>query len=96
MDIRIAAAAPAPWWGWLETRDCTGGESFIKITPDADEENEIYFRRYVNGHLLISPNAQLDADIDFIAHAREDMPRLIAEVRRLRGLVSEQGFGVVG
>ena len=24
-------------------------------------------------------------DLDFIAHARQDVPRLLAEVRRLRG-----------
>lgn len=86
MEKRLAAAAPAPWWGWLETRDCTGGESFIQITPDADEDNEIYFSRFIGGRELKSPNEQLDADVDFIAHAREDMPRLIAEIRRLRGL----------
>jgi hypothetical protein len=28
------------------------------------------------------------ADYDFIAHARQDIPRLIAEVRRLRALLA--------
>lgn len=86
MERRIAAAAPAPWHEWLETRDCTGGESYIVVTPDSDEDNEIYFSRFVGGRELKSPNAELDADIDFIAHARQDMPRLIAEIRRLREL----------
>lgn len=30
---------------------------------------------------------QLDADANFIAHSRQDMPDLIAEVRRLRSLL---------
>jgi len=28
-----------------------------------------------------------DADHDFIAHARQDIPRLIAEIERLRGII---------
>jgi hypothetical protein len=96
MDKRIAAAAPAPWYGWLETRHSTGGESYIEIAPDADEDNEIYISRFAGTRELKSPNAQLDADIDFIAHAREDMPRLIAEIRRLRGLLPEESQDVDG
>lgn len=84
MERRIAAAAPAPWQGRLETRDATGGESYIQVTPDSDEDNEIYLRRFVGARELKSPDVRLDADIDFIAHAREDVPRLIAEIRRLR------------
>ncbi|MFF4345542.1 hypothetical protein ACFY00_37240 [Kitasatospora sp. NPDC001540] len=91
MEKRIAATAPAPWWAWMETRHAIGGESFIQVTPDSDEDDEIYIRRYIGGRELGSPNAQLDADIDFIANAREDMPRLIAEVRRLRSLLAAQG-----
>jgi hypothetical protein len=30
------------------------------------------------------------ADQDFVAHARQDVPRLIAEVRRLKKLLREQ------
>jgi hypothetical protein len=30
-----------------------------------------------------------DADQDFIAHARQDIPRLLAEVERLRALLRE-------
>jgi hypothetical protein len=30
-------------------------------------------------------------DAEFIAHAREDVPRLVAEVRRLRAALHEQG-----
>jgi len=30
------------------------------------------------------------ADYDFIAHAKQDVPRLLAEIRRLRALVGEK------
>ena len=30
-----------------------------------------------------------DADLDFIANARQDIPRLVSEVRRLKGLLSD-------
>jgi hypothetical protein len=37
---------------------------------------------------IISPDAaQVDADADFIAHARDDVPALLAEVERLRAVV---------
>ncbi|MER5638095.1 hypothetical protein ABT095_14200 [Kitasatospora sp. NPDC002227] len=39
---------------------------------------------------MLGPDQQLDADLDFIAAARQDMPRLIAGVRRPSMLV-EQG-----
>lgn len=34
-----------------------------------------------------------DEDADFIAHARADVPALLAEVRRLRALLAAQGRG---
>jgi hypothetical protein len=30
-----------------------------------------------------------DADLDFIANARQDIPRLVEEVRRLKGLLPD-------
>ena len=75
-------ATPGPWEPRLETRWGTGGGSCIDLNPDGDQDAELYFtyspveRR--------SPNPQLDADLDFVAHARTDVPRLVAEIRRLR------------
>jgi hypothetical protein len=34
-----------------------------------------------------------DDDQDFIAHARQDVPRLLAEVRRLRALLGDERAG---
>jgi hypothetical protein len=33
---------------------------------------------------LVSPDARLDAVIDFVGNAAADVPRLIAEIKRLR------------
>jgi hypothetical protein len=68
----------------MESRHGIGGESFIQLRPDAPEDDEIYLRRFTAGREVRSPSAELDADIDFIAAARQDVPRLIAEVKRLR------------
>ncbi|MFF1903496.1 hypothetical protein [Kitasatospora sp. NPDC058218] len=84
MERRAAAAAPGPWAAWLEGRHGIGGDSFIQIRPEADQDDEIYVSRFVEGAQLAGRDPRLDADIDFIAAARQDVPRLIAEVRRLR------------
>jgi len=40
----------------------------------------------------INPMPFQDTNVaEFIAHAREDVPRLLAEVRRLRALLAEHG-----
>jgi hypothetical protein len=40
-----------------------------------------------DGDLIITANCERDNDAEFIASARTDMPRLIAEVERLRGIM---------
>lgn len=59
----------------------------IQVASSDDIDDEIYVSRFIGAKELISPNRQLDSDIDFIAAARQDVPRLIAEVRRLRALL---------
>jgi len=39
----------------------------------------------------IEMSGATDDDQDFIAHARQDLPRLLAEVRRLRALLADRG-----
>ena len=89
MDARIAAASMGAWVPVLEPRGATGGASCIQIAPaTAVDDDEMYLSRFVNGERVqVSPDLQLDADLDFIASARQDMPRPVAEVRRLRGLL---------
>lgn len=85
IDRRAALATPGHWEANLETRSAIGGSSFIDLNPDGHEDAELYFQYSPVDR--ISPDHQLDADLDFCAHARTDVPRLVAEIRRLRRLV---------
>ncbi|WP_406206012.1 hypothetical protein OH807_31975 [Kitasatospora sp. NBC_01560] len=89
MERRAAAAAPGPWQAWLEGQGI-GGESFIQVQPASDVEDEMYLRRFVEGDAVPSRDPRLHADLEFIAAARADVPRLIAEVRRLQATVGRQ------
>ena len=82
--IHALDAAPAPWIPLLETRHGLGGESFIQFGDDPRLDQEMYITVDLGSQRLNSPDARLDAVIDFIAHASEDVPRLVAEIRRLR------------
>jgi len=71
---RCAAATPGPWRAYIEGRDHTSGSSFI-MTGEGE----------VRGDDIELSGATL-ADQDFIAHARQDIPRLLAEIQRLQNL----------
>jgi hypothetical protein len=76
MERRAQAASKAPWQSFIEGRDHWSGDDFIRIGGLDDDEKDMYVSR--------ERTPASDADLDFIAHARQDLPRLIAEVRRLR------------
>ncbi len=80
IERRLAAASPGPWRSFVEGRDHWGGDDFIQISDD-DAEPDMYVRRHGPGPDLRPAST---ADQDFIAAARQDVPRLLAEVRRLR------------
>lgn len=61
----------------IEGRDHTSGSSFIMTGPPGARGTDI--------ELL---GATID-DQEFIAHARQDVPRLVAELQRLRLLVGD-------
>lgn len=69
---RCDAATPGPWHSSVEGRDHVSGSSFIRTGEGSLRGEDIE---------LSGASA---ADQDFIAHARVDVPRLLAEVRRLR------------
>jgi len=68
----------------LETGSGLGGCSFIQIGEDLAADTEMYVDVHLGARRLASPDAQLDAIIDFVAHAPADIARLIAEIRQLR------------
>ena len=86
-ERRAHAATPGPWEAIIEGRDQDSGDSFVLTGgPDLyisyDEWPED--QRRANEQRRAS-------DLDFIAAARQDVPRLVAEVRRLRKRFSERG-----
>ena len=73
---RVADASKGPWESFIEGRDQLGGDSFIRIGGLDDAEPDMYVTRDLT--------PAVTTDLDFIAHARQDIPRLLAEVHRLR------------
>ena len=80
------ALAPTPRIAHVETREAIGGESFIRLGDDPDLDQELYVRMYTGPNEIVSPDVGLDAVVDFIAQAAQTIPRLVAEIRRLRSL----------
>jgi hypothetical protein len=76
--------APLPWTPWLETRGGLGGCSFVQFGGEMDPDAEMYFEVRLGAERLVSPDARLDAIIGFVGNAAADVPRLIAEIKRLR------------
>jgi hypothetical protein len=77
---RVAAATPGPWRSLAEGRDHWGGDNWIEL-PSTGERPELYLS-YGTDHGVEGASV---ADQDFVAHARQDIPRLLAEIGRLRG-----------
>jgi len=77
MLARAASAKDGPWTSYIEGRDHTSGSSFIMTGPPGSRGSDIE---------LSGASA---ADQDFIAAAKQDVPRLVAEVRRLRRLLKD-------
>jgi hypothetical protein len=73
IEARLAGASPAPWRVFLEADGGIGGSNVISVS-DGDDEPDLYIWR--DGKLAS------DGDFEFIAAARQDIPDLIAEVRR--------------
>lgn len=72
IEERCESARKGPWKSFIEGRDHMSGSSFIRVSNEANPDDDIEL------------TGATDADQDFIAHAREDIPKLIAEIRRLR------------
>ena len=71
-----ASAAPAPWRAMVEGRDHSSGDSFIMIGGDDDRDEDMYVSR--------DSGPAIASDLDFIAAARNYLPRLVDELTELR------------
>lgn len=73
---RCEAATPGPWKAFLEGRDHESGSDFIRTGEGPNRREDIEM------------SGATPADYDFVANARQDIPRLLGEIARLRALVS--------
>jgi hypothetical protein len=78
IEDRCNAATGGPWTSFIEGRTHESGDSFI-MTGIAAGEDIFSKNRGADFYLTGTTNA----DNDFIAHARQDIPRLLDAVRQL-------------
>ncbi len=76
---RLYLATGGNWFAIIEGRDQMGGSSFIMTNV----ENMDDARSPNRGEDIYLTGATND-DMDFIAHARQDIPMLLAEIERLK------------
>jgi hypothetical protein len=82
---RVSKTTVAPWIASIEGRDHESGSHFI-MTGIPVGENIWQEKR---GEDLEIIGATID-DLDFIAHARQDIPTLIDEIERLHKLLTSK------
>ncbi len=69
---RCNQTTPGPWTSFIEGRDHSSGSDFIMTGTNDSRGNDIEL------------SGASKADQDFIACAKQDIPRLVAEIKRLR------------
>jgi len=69
---KCETTTPGPWKAFIEGRDHEAGSNFIMTGTDLNRGNDIE---------LIGASK---SDLDFIASAKQDIPILIEEIRRLK------------
>lgn len=86
IEARANAATPGPWRSMREGNQRYGdSEQFFCGASRVDGLPRAYNTQYVIPAIHLEHVSRFkDEDADFIAHARDDVPALIAEVRRLR------------
>jgi hypothetical protein len=80
MENRAATASVAPWEPCVFSDRNPNDEDFIRIGGLDDSQPDMYVHHGLEAAGVPVPWQ----DIEFIAHARQDVPALISEVRRLR------------
>ena len=86
---RAKAATKGPWANYERVkhiaRDQNGG---LAIRLDVPDESGEEWEPLWDGYDMLFPCSE---DVDFIAHARTDIPELLAELERLRAWI--EAFG---
>ena len=73
IETRASLATPGPWRAYLESLGGLGGCSMISVESD-DYSKDMY--------VWLGSAIASDADIDFIANARRDVPDLVKQLRK--------------
>lgn len=85
MQARADLASPGPWYPWHR---CSGVEETPNVNEVAGLGWEIVVNRDTGERAWPQPQLrgtfERGHDAYFVAHARQDVPTLVAEVRRLR------------
>jgi hypothetical protein len=95
IQARADAATPGPWY-YIHDDDAMFMNCYAVATDaDADPSDPGHEAQFVAGCLVqsevrIVPPALWHENTTFIAHARSDVPALLAEVRLLRGIIADQ------
>ncbi len=82
---RYQATTIAPWVASIEGRDHESGSHFIMTGIAVGED----IKQAKRGEDFEIHGATI-ADLDFIAHARQDIPVLVEEVERLQILIDQK------
>ena len=73
------SGTPAPWQAFVEGRNHHGGDNFIRTGGLDDDVPDMYVALYVGTQSVPTP----PEDLDFIASAKQDVSRLVAEIPRV-------------
>lgn len=76
---RLSKASKGPWKSMMEGRDHTSGDGFI-MTGIKEGEDIWSENRGTDIYLT----GATDSDQDFIANARQDISKLLTEIKRLK------------
>ncbi|UPQ80692.1 hypothetical protein M0M57_07585 [Flavobacterium azooxidireducens] len=79
IEDRCKLTTPGPWKSLVEGREIESGDSFI-MTGISESEDIWSDKRGADIYLT----GATTVDQDFIAHARQDIPKLITEIKRLK------------
>jgi hypothetical protein len=77
IEKRCGSGTLGPWKAFIEGRDHTSGGNFLLTGYENNRGEDLE----INGALI--------EDYDFIANAKQDVPKLIGEIRRLRAIIDQ-------
>ena len=85
IEKRLRSATKGPWKSMIEGRDHTNGDNFI-MTGITEGENIWSENRGTDIYLIGSTIS----DQDFIANARQDIPKLLDYIRTLKSKLDNE------